>query len=266
MPQSTGDFGKQDAGMSNTAVSGGELTTPAIHLTLQGKGGVGKSLVASILAQYFRHRGAEVRCLDTDPVNQTFSQYAELGAEHLALMHDGRIDSRGFDALMERLLTEDGIFIVDNGASTFIPLWSYIVENNVLELLRAAGRRLCVHTVVTGGQALGDTLKGFKSLADSSAERNIVVWLNEYFGLIERDGKTFTEMLAYQECAAKVFGLVRIPKRNQDTFGRDIEEVIARKLTFEEAIRNGRASVMSKQRLKVVQRDLFEQLDQMPLL
>jgi len=37
-------------------------------------------------------------------------------------------------------------------------------------------------------------------------------------------------------------------------------------LTFEDAIRNGKASVMSKQRLKVVQRDLFEQLDQMPLL
>jgi hypothetical protein len=245
--------------------SGGEPVTPAIHVTLQGKGGVGKSLVASILAQYFRHRAAKIHCLDTDPVNQTFSQYAELGAEHLALMHDGKIDSRGFDVLMERLLTEDEIFIVDNGASTFIPLWSYIVENNVLELLRAAGRRLYVHTVVTGGQALGDTLKGFKSLADSSAERNIVVWLNEYFGLIERDGKTFTEMLAYKECEAKILGLVRVQKRNQDTFGRDIEEVIARKLTFEEAIRNGRASVMSKQRLKVVQRDLFEQLDRIPL-
>jgi hypothetical protein len=225
-----------------------------------------RTLVASILAQYFRYRSAEVRCLDTDPVNQTFSQYAELGAEHLALMHEGKIDSRGFDLLMERLLTEDGIFIVDNGASTFIPLWSYIVENNVLELLRASGRRLCVHTVVTGGQALGDTLKGFKSLADSGGERNIVVWLNEYFGVIERDGKTFTEMLAYRECESKVLGLVRIHKRSQDTFGRDIEDVISRKLTFEEAIRNGRASVMSKQRLKVVQRELFEQLDQMVLL
>src|ERR1035438_9472975 len=36
--------------------------------------------------------------------------------------------------------------------------------------------------------------------------------------------------------------------------------------TFEDAIRNGKAPVMSKQRLKMVQRDLFEQLDQMSLL
>ena len=266
MRRNATDFDSQDIEALKAVVSGGGTATPTIHLTLQGKGGVGKSLVSSILAQYFHQRGAEIHCIDTDPVNQTFSQYAELSAEHLKLMHDGKIDSRGFDILMERLLTEDGIFIVDNGASTFIPLWSYIVENNVLELLRATGRGLCVHTVVTGGQALGDTLKGFKSLADSSAERNIVVWLNEYFGLIERDGKTFTEMLAYKESESKIFGLVRIPKRNQDTFGRDIEEVISRKLTFEDAIRNGRASVMSKQRLKVVQRELFEQLDQMPLL
>jgi hypothetical protein len=72
----------------------------------------------------------------------------------------------------------------------------------------------------------------FKSLADNSVDRNIVVWLNEYFGLIERDGKTFTEMLAYKESESKTFGMVRIPKRNQDTFGRDIEEVIERKLPF----------------------------------
>jgi hypothetical protein len=116
---------------------------------------------------------------------------------------------------------------------------------------------MCVHTVVTGGQALGDTLKGFKSLADSITERSMVVWLNEYFGLIERDGKTFTEMLAYKESESKIFGLVRIPKRNHDTFGRDIEDVITRKLTFEDAIRNGRALVMSKQRLKVVQPGIY---------
>jgi hypothetical protein len=165
MRRNVTDFDRQDIDALILAGSGGRPAVPTIHLMLQGKGGVGKSLVSSILAQYFRHRGADTHCLDTDPVNQTFSQYVELAGEHLESMRDGKIDSRGFDVLMERLLTDDGIFIV---------------ENNVLELLRAAGRRLCVHTVVTGRQALGDTLKGFKSLAGNAADRNIVVWLNEY--------------------------------------------------------------------------------------
>src|ERR1051325_6140975 len=51
-----------------------------IHMTLQGKGGVGKSLVASVLAQYFGEQGRVVRCVDTDPVNRTLAQYSALGA------------------------------------------------------------------------------------------------------------------------------------------------------------------------------------------
>ncbi|MBB4268183.1 CO dehydrogenase nickel-insertion accessory protein CooC1, partial [Roseospira visakhapatnamensis] len=43
----------------------------AIHMTLQGKGGVGKSFIASLLAQHFLARGQAPICLDTDPVNQT---------------------------------------------------------------------------------------------------------------------------------------------------------------------------------------------------
>jgi P-type conjugative transfer protein TrbG len=57
--------------------------TGAIHLTLQGKGGVGKSLVASVLAQYLKEQGKDVRCIDTDPVNRTFAQYSALGADRL---------------------------------------------------------------------------------------------------------------------------------------------------------------------------------------
>jgi hypothetical protein len=234
--------------------------TAAIHMSLQGKGGVGKSLVAGILAQYFQHRGHDVKCIDTDPVNRTFTQYRALNVSRLELLRNGNIDPRGFDFLMEQLLTEDCTFVIDNGASTFLPLWSYVIENGIADLLKSAGNRLYVHTVITGGQALLDTVNGFRSLAQSTAERNIIVWINEYFGRVERDGKTFAEMSAYTENADKVFGSVHITERNRDTFGRDIEEMIARKLTFGEAICGGETSLMTKQRLNVVQRDLFEQL------
>ncbi len=232
----------------------------AIHMSLQGKGGVGKSLIASILAQYFQSNRRQIECIDTDPVNRTFSQYKTVNASRLELLRNGNIDPRGFDALMERLLTEDTTFVIDNGASTFLPLWSYVIENRVIDLLKKADKRLYVHTVVTGGQALLDTINGFRSLAQSTEERNVVLWINEYFGRVERDGKKFADMAAYAENAEKVFGSVHITQRNHDTFGRDVEEVIAKKLSFDEAIREGEFSLMSKQRLRVVQRDLFEQL------
>ena len=144
--------------------------TGSIHLTLQGKGGVGKSLIASILAQFFRDSGRDVRCIDTDPVNRTFAQYSALGADRLNLRDEhNRIEQRAFDSLMERFLTEEGAtFVVDNGASTFLPLWHYILENSALDYLREHGRRVYVHTVITGGQALLDTLNGFHELAQNS--------------------------------------------------------------------------------------------------
>ncbi len=239
----------------------------AIHLTLQGKGGVGKSLVASVLAQYLLRKGATVRCVDTDPVNRTLAQYEGLGANWLSLRDEhNRIDQRAFDGLMERFLTEDtATFVVDNGASTFLPLWHYLLENSGLQFLRDQGRRVYVHTVITGGQALLDTLNGFNELAQTAQERNIVVWVNEYFGRVEADGKRFTDMAAYRGNTDKVCGAVILPKRNQDTFGRDVEEMISAKLTFQEAISAARFSIMAKQRLKVVERDLFEQLDALSL-
>lgn len=250
---------------TSTPPNGSSAGPGAVHLSLQGKGGVGKSLTTSILAQYLISRGMTVCCVDTDPVNRTLSQYQGLSVQPLKLLRDGGIDARGFDDLIEAILTTDATFVVDNGASTFIPLWNYVLENSVSTFLKQAGRRLCIHTVVTGGQALEDTLKGFAQLAGTTGEASIVVWLNEYFGRIEQDGKQFTEMAVCKENQHKILGSIGIPKRNQDTFGRDVEEMIARKQTFEEAIQSSHFSIMTRQRLKVVQRDLFEQLDALSL-
>lgn len=237
-----------------------------IHMSLQGKGGVGKSLVSSILAQYFAARGQTVHCFDTDPVNRTLFQYKSLNVASLDLLDNGSIDHKVWDSLFDRLLTENATFVIDNGASTFIQMWRYLLEWGAAESLAENGKKLYIHTVVTGGQALVDTLHGFHSLAGSGSGRNIIVWLNEYFGRIERDGKKFDQMSAFQESESRVYGIVHLPRRNPDTFERDLEDVISRKLTIDEAIREGAFSLVAKQRMKIMQRDWFEQLDGLKLV
>ena len=233
----------------------------SVHFTLQGKGGVGKSLVSSLLAQYFQSiEGCTVKCVDTDPVNQTLANYKALNAQHVQLMNGSKINERNFDQLMERLMTEDGVFVVDNGASSFVPLSNYLIENNAISMLQEAGREVFIHSVLTGGQALMDTLAGFKILAEQADTRNMVIWLNEYFGAIEANGKTFTEMKVYTDNADKVRGIVRIPERNQDTFGKDMELMASKKLTFAEVLSGTDFALMAKQRMKTVQRDLNDQL------
>lgn len=243
-----------------------QARTACVHLLLQGKGGVGKSLVAAILVQYLLARGETVNPIDADPVNQTLSQYKDLSVQSLQLMRDGTVDQRKFDVLLERLLTESGTFVIDSGAATFIPLWYYMLENRVFDSLSGACRRLFVHSVITGGQALGDTLSGLDDVGEGCREASLVVWLNEYFGSVrDEEGTAFTEMEVSRKHARKIVGSISILRRNQDTFGRDIEEMIAAKMTFDAAIRNGKFSLMAKQRLKIVRDHLFGQLDALPL-
>lgn len=234
---------------------------PSVHFTLQGKGGVGKSLVSALLAQFFRSiEGCTVKCVDTDPVNQTLASYKALDAQHIQLLNGSKIDERNLDQLMERLMTEDGVFIVDNGASSFVPLSNYLIENDAIAMLQGAGREVFIHSVLTGGQALTDTLSGFKQLANQAQTSNIVVWLNEFFGPIEANGKTFMDMKVYADYRDKIRGIIRIAKRNQDTFGKDVELMAAMKLTFAEVLAGGEFALMARQRIKTVQRDIFEQL------
>src|SRR6202040_2798344 len=111
-----------------TGTSGNGNGETAVHIALQGKGGVGKSLVSAILSQYLSSKGQDVLGIDADPVNQTLAEYRGLAVRKLNLLKEGSVDQCEFDLLMERFLTESGTFIVDTGASTFIPLWHYILE------------------------------------------------------------------------------------------------------------------------------------------
>jgi hypothetical protein len=243
----------------------GEAPT-TVHFTLQGKGGVGKSFVSSILAQYAQSKHASVQCFDTDPVNATFAQYRRLRAEHLNVLKRGTINEKHFDVLVERICKGAGTFIVDTGATTFVPLWNYMLENEVLRFLSSRGRKAYVHCVVTGGQAMSDTLNGFAKLAETTTEKNVIVWLNEYFGEVTNDGRVFEEFTVAQENAAKLLGSVLIRERNPNTFGDDLKHMLERRWTFEEAIQSDECSLVSKQRLEIVRRELFEQLDKLPLV
>jgi hypothetical protein len=90
----------------------------------------------------------------------------------------------------------------------------------------------------------------------------LVLWQNEHFGkLASASGKTFTESQSYADHAARVCGQVVLAQRNADTFGADIKRMNIARLTADEVRASDKFNVMEKQRIKVVFRDLFEQLD-----
>ena len=58
-----------------------------VHFIQQGKGGVGKSMIASILYQTLRLLGKQVIAFDTDPVNATLAGFKEFEVSCLDIGH-----------------------------------------------------------------------------------------------------------------------------------------------------------------------------------
>ena len=231
-------------------------------MILQGKGGVGKSLVASMLAQYYIENDKQSINIDTDPVNSTFKNYKALDVMHINLIDENqKLNARNFDDLVETILAEEIDFIIDNGASTFLPLANYMLDNKVPELITGSGKELIVHSIISGGQALLDTLTGLSSLLQQMPyDAKIVVWKNEFFGEIIADGKRFEEMAIYKQNSQRISEIVTIAKMTADTFAKDFAMMLDRKLTFQEGIASSEFGLMAKQRLTMIKKSIFDQI------
>jgi cellulose biosynthesis protein BcsQ len=74
-----------------------------IHFVMMGKGGVGKSTTAVILAQNLKAKDENF-----DPTNATFNTYKALHAEHINIADkDFDIDTARFDVLLEKVLSAE---------------------------------------------------------------------------------------------------------------------------------------------------------------
>jgi hypothetical protein len=105
-----------------------------------------------------------------------------------------------------------------------------------------------MHSVVTGGQALGDTLSSLKSLTSHFEDTPIVVWLNPYFGEIVLNGSGFHEFKVYAESSANFKAVIELPTLKAHTFGKDLEEMLAKRWSFEAAVHSS-LPLMTRSRL-----------------
>lgn len=234
-----------------------------VHIILQGKGGVGKSVVASFLTQYLTDTGHKPICVDTDPVNATFSGYRVFGAERFVLGERAdEVNPRYFDELIERIMAsdEDDVFVIDNGAATFLPLVAYLRENNGIRMLQDSGHTVHFHSVLTGGHGQTDTAEGLAKLLAYFNDVQIVVWLNGYFGRVVKNGKSFEQSLLYQRHMDRIRSIVEIPIVRRETTGIDMQAMLEQRLSFQEALDSVDFTLMARQRLKIARRDLMKNM------
>lgn len=235
----------------------------AFHFVITAKGGVGKSWVAAALANYCHHLPEPLYCADTDPSNQTFSGIKFFNAQHINIMtQDKGIDRSQFDTLIDKLLSHDGNCVIDNGSSSFLPILAYMMENQVVQFLQEEGHKVYIHVVVVGGAGLNETMAGVDMLL-ANQPANLVVWLNEYYdGPVTKNGKTFEESEVYLRNEERFAGVIHVPQRSHDTYGKDLSAMSVAKLSFTEAMASPKFQTMPRQRLKTVYTHISDQLAQ----
>jgi len=232
----------------------------SINLVLQGKGGVGKSFISSMLSQYFLdNKKVNFFGADTDPVNHSFSNISRLNARNIEILKDGAILQSKFDGMFESIINEEQItFVVDNGASTFIPMIKYIKDNDIISMFDEMNRPFYIHTIIVGGQSQADTIQGLTTLFELIEKSNnikLIIWLNEFQGEVKLD----TNLMKLVK--NKTAGVVVVKNWNSDAFTSDLEKMTTNRLTLEEALQSSDFNLMAKNRLKRIFNDVYVQLD-----
>jgi len=234
----------------------------SVHFVLQGKGGIGKTLVSSWLAQWIEERFPKtLEAYDTDQENTTFANYKALNVKLIDVMNPDRtINRKMFDSMLLEVFASKKNIVIDNGANTFSPLMSYLMENDFIDLMLESGKRVYIHTIIGGGDNLKDTTAGFVSLAKQT-NCPMIIWLNENasWGTTEN----FIESETFTENSANVRGVVLLQGRNSDTFGDDIRRMNKARLTLKEVMASETEfNILEKSRLGSVVRDVFGKLDE----
>lgn len=235
-----------------------------VHMFLQGKGGVGKSFAATLMAQQMVESGMKPLCIDIDPVNATFSGYKALEVKPFDVMEGDDVNPWKFDKMIELVAESEVDVIIDNGASSYIPLISYMKKTNIAEVLQSVGHTLIIHTMIVGGNALMDTLGGLvKTISIFPDETKFVVWLNPIAGQIEHEEKDFYEFKTYKNNSQRISAVIEIPDFEQKTFSRNLREMMKSNMTFEEALKKESGlTIVARQRLTMMRRDIYQRLGQ----
>lgn len=222
-----------------------------VHFVGGEKGGVGKSVVSRLVAQYMIDKEIPFLGFDTDRSHGALMRfYAGYASPALVDRYEA------LDATIEAAVAEpERRVLVDLAAQTHDPLVKWMDESGVLELAAEGAVRIVYWHVMDAGK---DSVDLLKRLLDRFAARlNYVLVLNQLrgddFGILKRSG----ECERAEQLGAKV---VKIRKLHDNA----INKIDAASSSFWAAKNAGEAAglgLMDRQRVKTWLRDSYEELE-----
>lgn len=228
-----------------------------VHLIGGEKGGVGKSVMSRVFAQYCIDRGIPFKGFDSDRSHGSFMRFYQGYADHVVLE-----DFQSLDQLAEAALRGDGVqVLVDLAAQSSTSLRGWMDDTGVLELFREAGVMVnCWHILDDGRDSL--EMLG-RLLEDFRTEVRYVVVLNHGRGARFDAFHASPQKIRAQELGAKI---IELPKLHEGSM-RQVDHSNSSFWAAINADGNGDQllGILDRQRVKVWLRKVYAELDSLGL-
>lgn len=232
-----------------------------VDFVLQGKGGAGKTLIASFLAQYGQDVGKDVRCYDCDPINNTLASVETLCTEVIDILVDEETNVPEMDRMISEMLSIDSNFVVDAGASGFVPTLSYLLREELFDLISQSGKVVRVHVVIIGGESFADTVLALRDMVQQLPKCvQIVVWMNEFFGPLSDGNCYFEESTLWNK---DLFGIcygIKLPKMHKSEL-ETFRKLTSMHKTFAQAQTDSAFNPVERLRLRRIWKPIRDQIE-----
>lgn len=238
-----------------------------VHMVLGSKGGIGKTLIASSLAQYINTLRPErpAICFDADPSNAALTSVKALNATFLeGVFVRGEVMKEGFDPFIDHICQKtaapDDFYVLDTGSNVYAPMVAFLKDTKIFELLAENGHHTALHIPISGGDEYETTLKCFDDLCGEFAASpvKIVPWINEYHGTAKSpSGVPFEKSDVAQKHAKTIATIIAIPTWPPE-IRRVVSELFKSKETFAQGAEKHENQILVRQRILVAQREMFD--------
>ena len=220
------------------------------------KGGVGKSVTARVLAQYFIDKGISFTGFDTDRSHQSFIRfYADYASPVVVDSYEGLdLIVKSFEDKPEQSV------IVDLAAQTSAPLAKWIADSSLFELLEEMGITVNLWHVMDDGRDAVDLLG---KLIDAYGQGpNYIVVQNHGRG---SDFALLRTSQSLQKAEAMGAHVIELP-RLHDTSMRKIDQA---NTSFWKAIHDRESAqslgILERQRVKTWLKNCYEAIAKLPV-
>ncbi|MEL0612722.1 mobilization protein [Marinomonas arenicola] len=221
-----------------------------VHFVGGEKGGVGKSMTARVLAQYYIDNERPFLGFDCDSSHATFSRFYQDFSSPIIIGEEDSLD--GMLAAIEEYPDRD--LIIDLAAQAAQPLDVWIEETDVFGLLDEMGYQVCLWHVMDDG---ADSVALLEQLLTRYQQPSVDFIVVQNFGR-GSDFSRFQKSDTYKQATERDALILELAK---------LQTKLTQKIDFNSSsfwsVANDRSimNIAERQRMKVWLRKVYEELD-----